>query len=88
MKPFAAATLTELQWAIADPGRNYLVYSAQGQPVRLDLRATNGRFNAYWINPKTGDLQRQTALIQAGREVAVHPPGSAPAVLWLSVLDN
>ena len=88
MKPFAAPTLTKLQWAIAEPGRNYLVYSAQGQPIRLDLRTTDRRFAAQWINPKTGDLQRQTTVIQGGREVVLDPPGSASAVLWLSVLDN
>jgi hypothetical protein len=88
MKPFAASTLTELQWAIAEPGRNYLVYSAQGQPIRLDLKATNQRFTGYWIDQKTGDLQRQTAIIPGGREVVLYPPGSASAVLWLTVLEN
>src|SRR5262249_38234419 len=39
MQVLEAPTLSEHQWALADPGHDYLIYSAAGTKIRLDLSA-------------------------------------------------
>jgi len=55
MKPWAAQGLTDRQWALAEPGRNYLVYSARAGSIRLDLSGTQETFTAYRVNLDTGE---------------------------------
>ena len=42
------------QWALAEPGRDYLAYAAGGEPVRLDLSAGPATFTVRRIDPRTG----------------------------------
>ena len=84
MTPFASSGLTESQWCIAEPGRNYLIYSARGDSIRLELKASNQRYSGYWIQQKTGGLKRHAEIIDGGREIVLQPPGSGQAVLWLT----
>jgi hypothetical protein len=69
--------LPERQWGVAEPGRGYLVYSADGSPVALDLPA-GVRFAARWIDPRTG------ATRPAAGEAVFRPERPGPAVLWVT----
>jgi hypothetical protein len=85
MRPYEpAAGLGERQWALAEPGRNYLVYSSAGERVRLDLSAESGTFTAYRLNPRTGRCDAAGEVVPGGRVVELAPPGAAAWVVWLT----
>jgi hypothetical protein len=77
------AGLSDRQWALAEPGRGYLVYSAAADRVRLDLTDAPGAFNAVRIDPRTGQREPGEP-IQGGRVVEMESPGGSPWVLWLT----
>lgn len=79
MKPFESKELADGQWAIAEPGRNYLVYSASGTLIRIDLGSESGSYVGRWIDPKTG-----VARPAADDGVEFRPAGPGPAVLWVT----
>lgn len=85
MKPFEpAGGLGPRQWALAEPGRSYLVYSLSGEKVRLDLSAAEGSYTAFWIDPRTGACTEAEEAVPGGRPVVLTAPGSAPSsLLWL-----
>lgn len=84
MKPFASKALTEQQSALAEAGKNYLVYSLSGGTVRLDLSGTTGTFAAYWIDQRTGSARGAKEAIAGGAVVEVRVPSAGPAVLWVT----
>jgi hypothetical protein len=84
MKPSAPAGLNDLQWALADPGRDYLVYASSGRSIRLDLPAAGETFSARWIDPRTGQISRSEEGVQGGTVVDLPIQGTAPAVLWVT----
>ncbi len=73
MRPVASAAG---QWALADLGREYLVYAAEAGTIRLDL---TGEFVARWVDLKTGEAKPGDSVSGVdGWRV------SGPAVLWLT----
>ncbi|MBA4065621.1 MAG: pectate lyase [Isosphaera sp.] len=82
LKPFESKLFAKGQYALAEPGERYLVYSAGG-PVRLDLAAARGPFAAAWVDPKTGALAPLTDPPPGGAAATVRPAGAGPAVLWV-----
>jgi hypothetical protein len=85
MKPFEPAEgLTGRQWALAEPGRHYLVYSASGGSIRLDLSATQAAFVSRWIDPQTGAVTEGDRPVRGGRLLDIPTPKAAACVLWLA----
>jgi hypothetical protein len=85
MRPLEPAGLTPRQWALAEPGRHYLVYSASAaDSIRLDLSAAPGSYTAYWLDLRTGAPIEPGKRIEGGRAVEIPARGSAPGVLWLT----
>lgn len=84
MKPFAAAGLPEGALALANPGREYLVWLPSGGPITLDLSGHDGPFAAGWVGPKTGTRTAAPDAVRGGRSVELKPPSGGPVVLWLS----
>jgi hypothetical protein len=85
MKPFEPATaLAEGQWALAEPGRNYLVYSATGSKVRLDLSADRETYEVRRLDPRTGRTAETVEEVRGGQVMEFAAPASAAWVLWLS----
>jgi hypothetical protein len=84
MKPFEPAEgLTDRQWALAEPGRHYLVYSSSGDAIRLDLRDARGAYSVSWIDPRRGSFINRSQSIQGGKMAEFPVRGSIPSVLWL-----
>jgi hypothetical protein len=81
MKPYGSG---DRQWTLADPGREYVVVSLAGGPIRVDLSATGSSFKARRIDPRTGRVTESLSGVPGGKmwECPVSEPG--PAVLWLS----
>jgi hypothetical protein len=85
MKPFEpAAGLTDRQWALAEPGRHYLVYSSSGDAIRLDLRGARGTYTVSWVDPRRGTRVTSSQSIAGGKIVEIPVSPSTPAVLWLT----
>ncbi|HEY1378071.1 MAG TPA: DUF6298 domain-containing protein, partial [Gemmataceae bacterium] len=85
LRPFSPKTgLTDGQRALADPGRDYLVYSADGGRVRLDLSADAGSFVARRVNLRTGRCEAAGEPVAGGRVVDLEPPGGGAWVVWLT----
>ena len=83
MTPFEPEGLTERQWALAEAGRSYLVYSAAGATIRLDLSASGERFQARWIDTHTGAVSEGKATVQGGQVIDITTPQPGTCVLWL-----
>ena len=45
--------LASSEYCLANPGKEYLVYSAAGGTITVDLTATSGRFAVEWFDPST-----------------------------------
>lgn len=83
MRPWEAAT-NQHQWALREPGRSYLLHSASGSEITLDLRETAGTFAAYWVDSKSGKLLPLGSRVVAGRGVVLPKPSEGCATLWLT----
>ncbi len=83
MKPFDSTALPKGALALADPGRDYLVWSPAGGAVALDLSDRSETFEVRWVDVKTG---RPTAAgtVRGGRAVELRAPTDGAAVLWLT----
>ena len=73
---------SEDQWALAEPGRNYLVYSLGDPAIRLELPSTDAEFAVRWIDPSTGELT--SAADVDGGAVHTFTPKTGRQVLWVS----
>jgi len=84
MKPFEPASgLVDGQWALAEPGRQYLIHAGTEATVRLDLSDAPGTFAARWIDLRTG-AAAAVAPIRGGSMINIKAPGTSTRVLWLS----
>jgi hypothetical protein len=72
------------QWALADPGRNHLVYAPSGGPVRVDLSASPATFSARRVDPGTGEVGEALGEVRGGMIREVPVPGPGPVLLWLT----
>jgi hypothetical protein len=85
MKPFEPTeSLTDRQWALAEPGRHYLVYSSAGKNIRLDLSAAPGTYTVRWIDPRTGAVTEANEPVRGGKGLDVTVPKAGASVLWLT----
>ncbi len=79
MLPYESKEIAPGQWALAEPGRNYLVYSTNAGPIQLDLTDATGDFSAYW---GAGTELKAADPVSAGAiRTFQATPGS---VLWLT----
>jgi hypothetical protein len=84
MKPFGrAGGSADGQWALAEPGRQYLVYTGPDGNVRLDLSDAPGTFDARWIDRHTGTSETKTR-VRGGNTINIRAPGTSARLLWLT----
>ncbi len=80
-------THPESSWAMAAPGKAYLVYSMAGEAVDLDLSQETGSFALSWLDSASGEMRAATDSVAAGKVETLTPPaGDAkhPWVAWLT----
>jgi hypothetical protein len=71
------------QYALAETGRNYLVYSFGDAKVSLELASTDGPYAVRWIDPSNGSMSEPTTANGGGvREFS--PPSGRSRVLWIT----
>jgi hypothetical protein len=83
MKLFDTKGLPEGSLALADPGRDYLVWSPGNGSITLDLSDRSETFAVNRLDPKSGKAVAGKPA-RGGRVVELTPPGDGPAVLWLT----
>jgi hypothetical protein len=84
MRPFEPAGLGAGQYALADVGRDYLVYAAGGGRVKLDLSADPSSYVARRVNLRTGRCEAAAEPVSGGRAVDLAPTGSGAWAVWLT----
>src|SRR5262249_17620071 len=74
-------------WAMAEPGKAYLVYTLAGESVQLDLSADTGNFKLAWLDASTGEFRAAADAVVAGKVATLTPPAAdtkRPWVAWLT----
>ena len=66
-------------WALREPARQILIYSAGDQPAEVDLSEESGTFRVRAVNLRTGKVASEFQTLQAGGKVSL--PGG---LLWLT----
>jgi hypothetical protein len=84
MRPFDVKGPPGGAVALADPGRDYLVWAPAGGPITLDLSDRTESFAAGWVNPRTGKVTAAAAAVRGGGVATLRPSAGGPAVLWLT----
>jgi hypothetical protein len=78
-------TSRETCWCMADPEKNYIVYTMQGKPVELDLASDGNTYRLMWVDSGDGSISGG-GTISGGRTVTLEPPQmktGRPWVAWL-----
>lgn len=87
MKPFDMPADVNRQYALAEPGRTYLVYIESGEMIRMELGDAEGTFAVRWVDPRSGEVSSASEAILAGPSVELKPRFK-PCVLWLTKQKN
>lgn len=82
MQPFDLPGLSDSQYALAEPGRHYLIYTADGETISIDLSGINADFNANQIDLKTGQASVYNPLIRGGDKRRIELK-ETPCLIWL-----
>lgn len=82
MRPWAPDGVGAGRFALADPGRDYLIYSPNGGDVTLDLPSGDKPFKAFSIDPKTGKSSAN-GVHNAGKTV-ISTRTNGPSVVWFT----
>jgi hypothetical protein len=61
-------------YATANPGKEYVVYFPNGEPVDLDLSGVKGSLKAKWLDIEQSEWAKEETL-EAGGTVTLTPPG-------------
>jgi len=77
-----SATVASTTFALAAPGREYLIYQPAAGAFSVDLTPSTATFSAAWFIPATGE-SRPGADVSGGARREFTPPHSGPVVLHL-----
>jgi hypothetical protein len=63
--------------ALAEPGKQYAVYVFGGPQANLQLELPAGRYQAEWINTKTGETDKKESVTSTGSVMTLSSPAYA-----------
>jgi Family of unknown function (DUF6298)/Putative collagen-binding domain of a collagenase len=69
-------------YCLANPGREYLVYSPRGPRLTVNLSGSSGTFTVEWFQPATGKMASGRRRL-LGASASLRAPFSGPVVLYL-----
>ncbi len=72
------------QWALAEPGANYVVYRSGNAATRLDLTGQSGEFVVRPVDPRSGQVGDVVETVSGGGTVQIGEKAAGARVLWLS----
>ncbi len=79
--------LASSRYCLAQPGRSYVVYLAEGDEVTVDLRTDAAEFTVEWIHPVDG-TKISGERVRGGASRAFKKPASAGSVLFLQAMSK
>lgn len=80
-KMLPSTTISSTQFALANPGSEYLVYSPNGGSFTVNLAA--GTYNYEWFSPASAAIISTGSMTAAGGNQLFTTPSSGDAVLYL-----
>ncbi len=60
--------------ALSEPGQTYAIYGHGGRKLELSLDLPGGRYQAEWLNPRTGKVDKSQQLERRGGRVDIASP--------------
>jgi hypothetical protein len=75
------ADLASTQYALANPGSDYLVFQPSSGPVTVSLQS--GQYNYEWFNPATGEVVDTGSFTAQAGDRTFSPPFAGSAVLLI-----
>jgi hypothetical protein len=87
MAPADDLVLSGGAWALAAPGRTYVVYLHGGGTVTVDLEGASGTLEAAWFDPRTGGFQDAPSVSGGGARTFT-APGAGDWTLRLVASDE
>lgn len=82
MTPYDLPGNPERQYALANPGQDYLLYADSGETISLDLTDIKADLAIYNVDLKTGKVASDTQFIQGGAMKQIKLT-QTPCLLWL-----
>jgi hypothetical protein len=79
MRPVTLPGNPQGQWALANNGKAYIVYSNAAAPIQLDLSKAAGSCTIHWIDPENGHVLK-TETTAGGKTVTLQSPQAGPVV--------
>lgn len=58
-------------WALREPAKQMLIYSASDQPTEVDLSGESGVFRVRAVNLRSGKVSTEFRTLQAGEKVTL-----------------
>jgi hypothetical protein len=73
-------------YALAKPGEQYAIYLQGGKgPAEFELYVSRGRYQAEWVNTRTGKVDKAQTVVHGGGKLALTSPNySEDIALWLA----
>jgi hypothetical protein len=66
--------------ALVDPGNAYAIYLNQGNQATLTLELGTGRYRTEWVNPQTGQVEKNEDLNHPGGPMTLVSPRYQPDI--------
>ncbi|MBI4605157.1 MAG: hypothetical protein HY721_24600 [Planctomycetes bacterium] len=76
--------LASTRYCLADPGREYLVYSPEAKAIAVDLTAAAGELQVEWFDPARGE-SAMAGTARGGERRELKAPFGGEALLYLAV---
>ena len=73
---------SEEAYCLADPGRQYIVYTPHGGDIQLDMNGWPGVFKYRWLDPVTGEFTEHMK-VEGGHTVGFSAPINTDCVLFV-----
>jgi IPT/TIG domain len=80
--------LSSTGFALADPGKEYLVYDPLGKAFSVDFSGTKGTFLGEWFATSTGKSILAERTWEGGTTHLFTPPLKGPSVLYVTRAEN
>lgn len=72
--PVSPATQNTRYWVLAEEGKTYAIYLTKGTQAQFTLNIPAGTYQADWVNPKTGAIDKSETVHHTGGSMIVESP--------------
>ncbi len=83
MKSFGLIEKTPSQLALGNPEKGFIIYNEPQNTIKLDLTPYKSTFKVSYINPKTGQINKEEEKLKGGKIIQLKNKSSETEVIWL-----